>query len=1175
MTIRSPILVLGAVLAAVLAWSSTAHAQVSPPYMEGFDSEPNCGTSCTSICTLSTTGWLNEPTLDDLDWLVDNSTTGSSSTGPSVDHTTGMSSGKYLYTEASGCSFSTSWLWSPPIDLTTSVFPYARFWRHMYGSNMGTMHVDIEDGTSTLILDVIPPYTDNLNAWQVTPDIDLSAYVGQTIRVRIRGIRGNGFRSDMAIDDFELFQILADDVGVTSIDAPVSDCGLINTENVAVTLSNGGGNAQSNFDVSYSLDGGAPVVETFTGTINALQSAQFVFATPADLSGPGPHTLSVSVTLIGDQDPGNDTVLANVDNRAVVSAFPSADDFEGGSGLNWIVGGTNSSWQLGTPANTVINSAFSGANAYVTNLTGPYSNNETSFVETQHCYDFSANGAPVAALAIWYETESGFDGAVLQSTIDNGQSWQVVGALNDPLNWYNETSLNGNPGGQGLGWANTSGGWLMAEHPMFNLGGQPRVRFRVAFGSEGSVTDEGVAFDDFAISALIDDELRVTHVGPTSGSLATYQPSQSDILAQSLELSNWGPASSLPVDAITITNPGSLADADIVAVKLWSDDGDNVFNPAVDTLIDTQVVAAGTATFNATGVTASNVAFGRIFISYDLGANAPASATFGSNIANPLADIVSAAADIIAAQNLLDGPLLVVGAIVNMLPYADDLSGVQPNRTVVFQTGTSFPQATVVGPISGMSVPTGNDALVQLLADNAGLLPVDGTSFFAMSFPNGPAVGALDYGFDLSAYMAANDRIWVQYRFADAGEEDDAEDNIFLSLDGGASWAASLVNFDWSEPVNNWSLQSVDVSDALVGLGLDYTNDVLIRFQAGDDQALNGDGLLIDSVVVGRAMRTQVERPLNFNVDDEGAEVLGNVPLLAQTLTYTIRNTGDLPLVVDGNSFQTNNVNNVQNITITPPVNDVIDGGMTETFAVDYLGDLGAYDFEVAFSVNDPELSDNIYNFDVSGVGVPAEPEIDIQRPVGTSLADGASEPQGSVMVAQPQTLAYEILNEGFVDLNITGVSILASTNVDASVTMAPADFTMAGDATQMTVTYTVSDNGPFNFDIVVANNDLDEPLYTLVVSGEGTGSTSGTGGMGGAGMGGQAAGGDATGGAGTGGAGVGGDGGDDVGPAAEGDGGCGCRVVGGDAPNRHPLGGIVLLLGLGLALGRRRRGAA
>ena len=56
----------------------------------------------------------------------------------------------------------------------------------------------------------------------------------------------------------------------------------------------------------------------------------------------------------------------------------------------------------------------------------------------------------------------------------------------------------------GEGWTGNaanigSNGWVLAEHDLNGAGNQPSVQLRIAFGSDGTVVDEGFAFDDILI----------------------------------------------------------------------------------------------------------------------------------------------------------------------------------------------------------------------------------------------------------------------------------------------------------------------------------------------------------------------------------------------------------------------------------------------------------------------------------------------------------------------------------------------------------------------------------------------------------------------------------------------------------------------------------------------------
>src|SRR6186713_2769954 len=130
-----------------------------------------------------------------------------------------------------------------------------------------------------------------------------------------------------------------------------------------------------------------------------------------------------------------------------ISTYPYVENFDGATAPGWTSGGTNSSWALGTPAKSVINSAASGTKSWVTGLSGQYNLSENSYVESP-CFNMSTLVQPVVELKIWWNSEFSWDGAVLQSSIDGGVTWVNVGAKGDPNNWYNDNSINGRPGDQ-------------------------------------------------------------------------------------------------------------------------------------------------------------------------------------------------------------------------------------------------------------------------------------------------------------------------------------------------------------------------------------------------------------------------------------------------------------------------------------------------------------------------------------------------------------------------------------------------------------------------------------------------------------------------------------------------------------------------------------------------------
>ncbi|MCT8339632.1 GEVED domain-containing protein [Flavobacteriaceae bacterium TK19130] len=121
----------------------------------------------------------------------------------------------------------------------------------------------------------------------------------------------NSGRKDV-VGVFQIAPNFNDDVGVVSIDQPVTGT-LSATETVEITIFNYGQNPASNFDVTYQVDGGPVVTETFTGTINSAETATYTFTATADLSTVGQtYSITSSTDYGADEDNTNDSTTKEV-----------------------------------------------------------------------------------------------------------------------------------------------------------------------------------------------------------------------------------------------------------------------------------------------------------------------------------------------------------------------------------------------------------------------------------------------------------------------------------------------------------------------------------------------------------------------------------------------------------------------------------------------------------------------------------------------------------------------------------------------------------------------------------------------------------------------------------------------------------------------------------------------
>lgn len=155
------------------------------------------------------------------------------------------------------------------------------------------------------------------DTYTFTQTIDLST-AGQTYSIEVKtDLAGDEFTSNDAFTK-EVTHVFANDLGVIEILEPTTGEGL-GDEPVTVTIENFGAAPQTNFDVSYTVDGGTAVTESVPGPIGPGATLEHTFANTVDLSEIGTYEFVASTELGTDSDTSNDSTTKTVINLSCAS----------------------------------------------------------------------------------------------------------------------------------------------------------------------------------------------------------------------------------------------------------------------------------------------------------------------------------------------------------------------------------------------------------------------------------------------------------------------------------------------------------------------------------------------------------------------------------------------------------------------------------------------------------------------------------------------------------------------------------------------------------------------------------------------------------------------------------------------------------------------------------------
>lgn len=497
-------------------------AITSFPYIESFED----GLVGQQNHNVNSTGtWRFDDGLDpSFRWQVGEELTSTRSTGPRDGFYFG---GKYLYTEADGSSNQVeTYFRSVCFDLTGMTAPTMDFFYHMYGANISRLELQVSlESEDNQTWNTIPNsaifggsnQSNELGDWKLHR-VSLATWAGQKIKLRFAAIRSTtpGVAADIAIDQMMVYDKIASDLGVTSINFPGRGVPTINTNQPQVTVQNYGTSPASSYTVHFDItmlcgpNQGTTTQfsQSFNQNIAVNGSAQLTLSNAGIVWPSGEFRVDAYTSITGDNNTFTDSIGRNITGFDTVD-IDWGDNFDN---CNFSESGFLSQqglfqWELGTPVFGNISTANSQPNAWVTNLDGPFYTGFTENLSSPFLDNFDTIVFAEVQMRHNLDLGSSADDAAAMVLFSGAGGFRVLGAnfVSAGLgsNWppfqnglISSTLFGGDPAFIG----STNGNWIFSSYPLaeFNRNQNvARIRFSLRSTTNASTSLGGWGIDDF------------------------------------------------------------------------------------------------------------------------------------------------------------------------------------------------------------------------------------------------------------------------------------------------------------------------------------------------------------------------------------------------------------------------------------------------------------------------------------------------------------------------------------------------------------------------------------------------------------------------------------------------------------------------------------------------------
>lgn len=378
------------------------------------------------------------------------------------------------------------------------------------------------------------------------------------------------------------------------------------------------------------------------------------------------------------------------------------------------------------------------------------------------------------------------------------------------------------------------------------------------------------------------------------------------------------------------------------------------------------------------------------------------------------------------------------------VPIVDDLIGEADERFAV-RIMNVIGATTIEGIVGPFMVPIADGEATGTILDNEPTLSINDVT-------GSEAVGEMTFTVTLSRPSSEPIEVTVQTSDETAKAPGDYT-RVFTEIEippgrTSARFGVPIVDDRLTEPEETFRVL-VDAVGARVedGIGIGTITDNEPTVSVGDASADEGTGSMAFSVFLSHEVATTVQVALHTEsgtaaAPEDFVESAGDVEIRPGRTSATFR----VPIVDDG---------------IDEP---------EESFGVRIGSVVGA-------DVADGEAIGTIRDNDGA--------EIDVQRPAGDPIPDGGRDDVGTVPVGSVQ-LTYTIDNTaGTGPIDVPFVAFSNRTNLgDIEVTTPLPVHVDAGGTSHLDVLLTTAGDGAFGVDLGIANNDLDENPYDILVRG-------------------------------------------------------------------------------------------